>query len=114
MGDVALEVEVAACINAIVDQAGGSVAIGRGELIHRLDGSRAIAGLGDQGLIIAGDQLVEQVVPLGVVVIQTTHIDQAEAVVLAVDKLIGQVEGSVVFRESKESSFARSSLLMVL
>ena len=58
--DVALEVEVAACINAIVDQAGGSVAIGRGGLIHRLDGSRAIAGLGDQGLIIAGGQLVEQ------------------------------------------------------
>ena len=88
--DVALEVEVAACIETVVDQAGGSISVGRGGLIHRLDRGSAVAGLRDQGLVIAGGQLVEQVVPLGVVVIQTTHIDQAEAVVLAVDKLIGQ------------------------
>ena len=88
--DVALEVEVAACIKAVVDQAGGSVAVGRGGLIHRLDGSRAIAGLRDQGLIIAGGQLVEQCVPLFIIVIQTAHIDQTQTVVLAVNDLIGQ------------------------
>ena len=90
MRDVALEVEVAACINAIVDQAGGSVAIGRGGLIHRLDGSRAIAGLRNQGLIIAGGQLVEQFIPLFIIVIQTAHIDQTQTVVLTVNDLIGQ------------------------
>ena len=90
MRDVALEVEVAACIKAVVDQAGGSVAVGRGGLIHRLDGSRAIAGLRDQGLIIAGGQLVEQCVPLFIIVIQTAHIDQTQTVVLAVNDLIGQ------------------------
>ena len=88
--DVALEVEVAACIEAVVDQAGGRVTVGRGGLIHRLDGSRAVAGLGDQGLIIAGGQLVEQRIPLFIIVIQTAHIDQAQTVVLVVNDLIGQ------------------------
>ena len=90
VGDVHAENKVAACIKTIVQQTGCRVTVCCSRLVHGFDGCRTIAGLGDQGLVIAGGQLVEQVVPLGVVVIQTTHIDQAEAVVLAVDKLIGQ------------------------
>ena len=90
VGDVLGKDEVAAVVEAIVQQTGGRVTIGSSGLVHRLDGSRAVAGLGDQGLVIAGRQLVKQLVPLGIVVGQAAHIDQAEAVVRTIGDGVGQ------------------------
>src|SRR5699024_4896121 len=90
MVDVLAEGEVAAFINAVVDQAGGGVTVGGGGFVHRLDGGRAVTGLGDQGLVIVGSQLLQQLVPLGIIVGQAAQVDQAQAVFSTVARGIGQ------------------------
>lgn len=54
VGDVPAENKVAACIKTIVHQTGCRVTVCCSRLVHGLDGCRTIAGLGDQGLVIAG------------------------------------------------------------
>ena len=51
--------------------------------LHALDGHGPVEGVADQGVHLVEGHLIQQLVPLGIVVVQTDHVVQLDTVVLA-------------------------------
>ena len=68
---------------AAVDQAGCRIRIDVEGLVHGIDHFDAVAGLSDGIVIIFLCQLVQQLLPEGIVIVQSPHFDESVAVLFS-------------------------------